>query len=74
MLNMLMSLVDMITTLFNFIVSTIASILALITNIPSYVAFIVSSVNVLPSFIIPFAVAFVTLIVVQYIANRRVDY
>lgn len=72
MFDLLRSIVDVITTLITFLWNTITSLLALITNIPTYVGLLISSINIMPAFLIPFMLAFVSLVVVQYLVNRRV--
>lgn len=72
MFDILTQIVDVISTLFTFLINSITSLIALIVNIPNYVSLLISSVNVLPSFIIPFSLAYISIIVVQYILNRRV--
>lgn len=64
-------LFDIVSTLLNLIITTITSLVQLIINIPTYITLLVSSVNVLPGFIIPFALAFISLIVIQYIIGKR---
>lgn len=64
---------DIISTLLNLVITTITSLVQLIINIPTYVTLLITSVNVLPSFIIPFALAFISLVVVQYIVGKRVE-
>lgn len=70
-LDTLKSMLEMISTLFRFLINTITSLIALIINIPSYLAFIINSINILPSFLIPFMMAFVSIVVVQYLLNRK---
>lgn len=64
---------DIISTLLNLVITTITSLVHLIINIPTYVTLLITSVNVLPGFIIPFALAFISLVVVQYIVGKRVE-
>lgn len=62
---------DIISTLLNLVITTITSLVQLITKIPTYLTLLIQSVEVLPSFILPFSLAFISLIVVQYIIGRR---
>ena len=71
MLNLLSQIGEVIVSLVNLLVTTITSLVSLITNIPSYITFLTNSLNILPSFLLPWALAFISLIVVQYILNRK---
>lgn len=70
-LDVLVSIVEMIGTIFRFLINTVTSLIALIVNIPTYLTFIINSINVLPQFLIPFMLAFVSIVVVQYLLNRK---
>lgn len=67
------SISNIIGTLINLVISTITSLITLIINIPTYLEFIISSLNVLPTFLMPFMLAFISLIVVQYLLNRKAN-
>lgn len=67
------SIGDTIISLINFVINTISSLIALISKIPAYMMYITESLNVLPSFILPFATAYISLLVIQYICNRRAE-
>lgn len=71
MLGLLRSIVDTIVVLVQFVINTISSLVSLIIHIPEYVLLITQSINLLPSFVIPFALTFVSIVVVQYILNRK---
>lgn len=71
MLDILLSLMETVTTLISFVVTMITSLFTLIANIPRYLTLLINSLNVLPVFVIPWAVVFVSLVVVQYLLNRR---
>lgn len=73
MISLLKSILDTITTLITFLFNMITSLIALITQIPKFVTLIINSINVLPPFILPFATAFITISVVQYILNRKAE-
>lgn len=71
MLELLGSILNVITTLITFIANTIASLIALITRIPTYTLMMIESINILPRFLIPYMLAYISIVVVQYILNRR---
>lgn len=71
MIDILNGLLDIVTTLIMFVINTISSLINLIVNIPTYVSVLINSLNVLPAFVLPWSIAFVSLVVVQYILNRR---
>lgn len=73
MIQLLESIVNIITTLVEFIINTIQSLIALISQIPTYVSFLTSIILYLPPFVYPFVVACLSIIVVQYILNRKAD-
>ena len=73
MIEMITSLIETVSALVTFVINTIQSLISLIVNIPTYLAVVTNAINILPSFILPFALAFVTLVIVQYILNRRPD-
>ena len=73
MIELITSFVQTVSVLVTFVINTIQSLISLIVNIPTYLAVVTNAINVLPSFILPFALAFVTLVIVQYILNRRPD-
>lgn len=60
-----------ITTIIEFIYSSLVSVFALMFNIPNYLTFITDSLRILPSFLLPFMMAYISIIVIQYIANRK---
>ena len=71
LLQFIMSIVEVINTLIRFLINSITSLITLIINIPTYLTFIINSINILPKFLIPFMIAFVSIVVVQYILNRK---
>ena len=73
MLGILQDIWETVTILIEFVINSIQSLIQLILNIPKYLVFITQSISVLPSFLIPFALAFVSIIIVQYILNRKAD-
>lgn len=72
-LEFLWSFVEVINTIIRFVINTFTSLITLIINIPTYLTFIINSINILPSFLIPFMLAFVSLVVVQYLLNRKAE-
>lgn len=71
MLNILRSLLDIITNLINFVINTITSLINFILNIPNYVNVLTTAIGYLPSVLIPFALASVSLYVVLFMIDRR---
>lgn len=71
MIELITSFLNTIVVLVKFVINTITSLIQLIINIPMYVNIVVQSINFLPSFLIPWALAFISLVVVQYLLNRR---
>lgn len=71
MLEMLGSMLNVVTTLISFIGNTIFSLISLISRIPTYTVMMIESINILPSFLIPYMIAYISIVVVQYILNRR---
>ena len=70
MIEMIKTILDVIGTLFDFLVNSIRSLISLIANIPKFTVFIIES---LPPFLIPFSLAFVSIVSVQYILGRKSD-
>lgn len=71
MLDLLGSMLNVITTLISFVSNTIFSLISLITRIPQYTVMMIESINILPRFLIPYMIAYISIVVVQYILNRR---
>lgn len=71
MIKLLGALVETVVSLVGFVINTISGFLQLIGNIPVYLAFITSSITHLPPFLIPFCSATVSVLVLQYIVNRK---
>lgn len=71
MIDFLLSIVATIANLISFLINAINALISLIINIPNYLLLVINSINLLPSFLIPFMMAFVSLVVVQYILNRK---
>lgn len=71
MLDILTSLLNVVTTLITFVSNTIVSLVSLITRIPTYTVMLIESINILPRFLIPYMLAYISIVVVQYILNRR---
>lgn len=70
-LDLLSVAVDTIVSLVNFVISLITGLINLVINIPVYLEVIISCVNFLPAYIVPFAVAFLTITIVHFITNRQ---
>lgn len=71
MIELLRTIVETVTTLITFLFNSINSLIQLILHIPTYTTVIINSLNVLPPFVLPFMIAFISLVGVQYILNRR---
>lgn len=71
MLNILKTILDIITNLLNFGLSFISSFLMLLVNIPSYINFITSNLLILPNLLIPFITASLSLYVIFLILGRN---
>lgn len=71
MIELLKSIVSVITTVITFFIHSIESLISLFVNIPTYTAFLVNSINVLPSIVIPFAIASVSLYVILMVVGRN---
>lgn len=70
MIQLLQSIVEIVTSVISFVIHSITSLFNLFTHIPQYVSFMATSINVLPSVIIPFALASVSVYVVFLVLNR----
>lgn len=71
MINLLQSIVTIVTTVINFFIHTIESLISFFLNIPTYTAFLINSINILPSVIIPFALASISLYVMLMVIGRN---
>lgn len=71
MISLFKTLIDIITSVLEFVGHTIYSLFVLLSHIPEYVSFIVSSINVLPNVIVPFAIASISIYVVFLILGRN---
>lgn len=75
---MLKYLYDLIINFFSaiagviqFVVNLVVSLARFVVMIPQYLSQLVSVVGFMPAFLIPFAVASITIGVVQYLLNRK---
>lgn len=71
MIELLKSIVTVITTVITFFIHSIESLISFFLNIPTYTTFLINSVNVLPSVVIPFAIASITLYVMLMVIGRN---
>lgn len=71
MINLLTSLVDVVSAVINFIIHGLLSLFYFIARIPSYLAFFVTSFNILPAVVIPFAIASIYIYVLYFILARQ---
>lgn len=71
MIELLKSIVTVITTVITFFIHSIESLISFFLNIPTYAAFLINSVNVLPSVVIPFAIASISLYVMLMVIGRN---
>lgn len=71
MLDVIESLVNIVVTLVSFVINTIEGLISLIIRIPGYITMLIETLNILPTFLLPYMVAFISIVVVQYILNRR---
>ena len=71
MIELLKSIVSVITTVITFFIHSIESLISLFVNIPTYTSFLINSINVLPSIVIPFAIASVSLYVILMVVGRN---
>lgn len=71
MIELLKSIVSVITTVITFFIHSIESLVAFFLNIPTYTAFLINSINVLPSVVIPFAIASISLYVILMVIGRQ---
>lgn len=70
MIDLLTSIVNVISSLIGFLIHSIESLFNLIAHIPTYVSFLTVSIGYLPSIVIPFAIASISVYVVFLILNR----
>ena len=71
MLDALMSIIEAIQSVIQFLINTVNALVSFIANIPMYVAFLTTSINLIPVVLIPFAIAGVTTYVVLLLIDRR---
>lgn len=71
MIELLKSIVSVITTVITFFIHSIESLISFFLNIPTYATFLINSVNVLPSVVIPFAIASISLYVMIMVIGRN---
>lgn len=71
MINLLQSIVDIVTTVITFFIHSIESLISFFINIPTYTAFLINSINILPSVVIPFAIASISLYVMLMVIGRN---
>lgn len=71
MIQLLQSIVEVVTSVVSFVIHSITSLFNLLSHIPQYVSFMATSINVLPSVIIPFALASVSVYVVFLVLGRN---
>lgn len=62
---------DTVMLFIDLIVGIFTSLINLIMNIPTYLSIVTTSINILPSFAVPFALAYISIVVVQFIINRK---
>lgn len=70
-LDLFGALADTVISLINFVINLVSGLINLFINIPTYLDVIVSCVNFLPAYIVPFAVAYLTITIVHFITNRQ---
>lgn len=71
MIDILRSIVEVITTVITFFIHSIESLVSFFLNVPTYTAFLINSVNLLPSVVIPFAIASISLYVMLLVIGRQ---
>lgn len=71
MINLLQSILDIVTTVITFFIHSIESLISFFINIPTYTAFLINSINILPSVVIPFAIASISLYVMLMVIGRN---
>lgn len=71
MLNLLKSMLEIITNLIEFIVSFIESVTMLLLSLPKYTSFLLNNITTLPTVIIPFATASISIYVMYLILGRN---
>lgn len=70
MLNLIRSLVETISLLFNFFLNTIKGLINFIGMIPTYVTFITSLVSVVPLYAQVFFISGITLTIVLFVIGK----
>lgn len=71
LLDLFSVVADTFFTLANFLINLITGLINLIINIPTYLEVIINCVNFLPAYLVPFATAFLTISIVQFVTNRK---
>lgn len=71
MLNLLRSLLEIVTNVIEFVISFIVSLTTLLLNIPKYLSFLTNNITTLPNIVIPFATASISLYIVYLILGRN---
>lgn len=62
---------DAISSIITLVVNLITSLVHFIVMIPTYMSQLLTTVGLLPAFLLPFAVACITISVFQYVLNRK---
>lgn len=73
MIQFLNKIFSLIKSLITFVIHTFESLIALFTQIPKFIGILTDIIMNLPPFIQPFILASLSIIVVQYILNRKAD-
>lgn len=71
MIDAIMSLVDTVGVVIDFLINSFNAIVSLIINIPTYSSMVFSLLSLMPSYLAPFSIACVTLVIVQYISRQH---
>ena len=71
MIDLLRTIVNGITSIFNLTVHTLQSLIYFLLKIPTYISFFIDSLDLLPAVIVPFAIASIYIYVMYFILSRE---
>lgn len=71
MIDLIQSIVDVLTSIVNFVWNTLVSFITLLGHIPTYVDFLVSTFSHLPTAVMPFCIASVSVYVLFVVLGRN---
>lgn len=71
MIDLLQSLVNAVSAIFQLIINAISSLVLIISHIPTYLTFLTSGIAYLPAIFIPFISVTISLWVIYFVLGRE---